>query len=77
MKVLANEIIKRSQLEKRDHDKFETPQHLEEELKVYYNLPEELVREFNVEYIDAGDDPEDIAERCAKRIQKEIEEKLK
>ena len=77
LKVLADEIMKRSQLEKRDHDKFETPQHLEEELKIYYNLPEELVKEFNIEYIDAGDDPEDIAERCAKRIQKEIDEKLK
>ena len=77
LKVLANEIIKRSQLEKRDHDKFETPQHLEEQLKVYYNLPEELVKEFNVEYIDAGDNPEEIAERCAKRIQKEIAEKFK
>lgn len=77
LKVLANEIIKRSQLEKRDHDKFETPEHLEEELEVYYNLPEELVKEFNVEYIDANDAPEDIAERCAKRIQKEIDGKLK
>ena len=77
LKVLADEIIKRSQLEKRDHDKFETPQHLEEELKVYYNLPEEFVKEFNVEYIDAGDGPEDIAERCAERIQKEIDERFK
>jgi len=75
LKVLANEIIKRGQLEKRDHDKFETPEHLEEELKVYYNLPNELVNEFHVEYIDAGDDPEGVAERCAKRIQKEINEK--
>ncbi|MBI1978676.1 MAG: dTMP kinase [Candidatus Aenigmarchaeota archaeon] len=77
LKVPANEIIKRSQLEKRDHDKFETPEHLEEELKVYYNLPEELANEFNVEYIDAGDNPENVAERCAKRIQKEIDERLK
>lgn len=77
LKVLSNEIMKRSQLEKRDHDKFETPQHLEEELKVYYNLPADIVSEFHVELIDAGDDPEDIAERCAKRIQKEIDEKLK
>ena len=77
LKVLPNEIIKRSQLEKRDHDKFETPEHLEEELKVYYNLPGDMVKEFNVEYIDANDTPEDIAERCAKRILKEIEIKLK
>ncbi len=77
LKVLTNEIMKRSQLEKRNHDKFETPEHLEEELKIYYNLPEDLVKEFNVEYIDANDTPEDIAERCAKRILKEIEIRLK
>lgn len=77
LKVLTGEIIKRSRLEKRDHDKFETPQHLEDEVKIYYNLPEELVKEFNVEYIDANDAPEDIAERCAKRIQKKIDEKFK
>lgn len=77
LKVLPNEIMKRSQLEKRDHDKFETPEHLEEELKVYYNLPGDLVKEFNVEYIDANDSPDDIAERCAKRILKEIDERLK
>lgn len=77
LKILANEIIKRSQLEKRGFDKFETPQHLEEELKVYYNLPEELVKDFNVEYIEANDSPEGIAERCAERIQKEIEERFK
>lgn len=77
LKVLENEIIKRSRLEKRDHDKFETPQHLEEELKVYYSLSEELVKEFNVEYIDANDAPEDITEKFAKRIQKEIDQKFK
>ncbi|MEM5807949.1 MAG: hypothetical protein QW818_02350 [Candidatus Aenigmatarchaeota archaeon] len=77
LKVMANEIIKRSQLEKRNHDKFETLEHLEEELRVYYDLPQELVNEFHVEYIDGGDDPEDVAERCAKRIQKEIDEKFK
>ena len=76
LKILANEIIKRSQLEKKEFDKFETPQHLEEELKMYYSLPSDMVREFNVEYIDANDFPEDIAERCAKRIQKEINKKL-
>ena len=77
LKVLSNEIIKRSQLEKREFDKFETPEHLEEELKVYYNLPEELAKEFHIEYIDANDTPEEIAERCAKRIQNEIDAKFK
>ena len=77
LKLSLNEILKRSQLEKRDFDKFETSEHLEKELKIYYDLPEDFVKEFNVEYIEAEDDPEIIAERCAKRIQKEIDAKFK
>lgn len=77
LKVLANEIHKRSRVEKREFDIFETNEHLEEELKVYYNLPKDWIKEFNVEYIDAGDDPEEVADRCAKRIQKEISKGFK
>ncbi|MBI2543280.1 MAG: hypothetical protein HYW24_03780 [Candidatus Aenigmarchaeota archaeon] len=77
LKVLADEIHKRSRIEKREFDKFETRGHLDEQLKIFYNLPKDLVKKFNVEYIDAENDPEDIAERCAKRIQKEIDAKLK
>lgn len=72
LNVPENEIMKRSQLEKRGFDKFETSEHLKKELDVYYKLPIELVKEFNVEYIEAGDDPEVVANRCAERIQKEI-----
>ncbi len=76
LKVMANEVHRRSRIEKREFDKFETAEHLEQELKVYYNLPKELVNEFNVEYIDANDNPDEIAGRCAKRVQKEIDRKI-
>jgi predicted DNA-binding transcriptional regulator len=46
---------------------------LEEETKAYYNLPEDLMKEFHVEYIDGETNPEKIAEKCAERIQKEID----
>ncbi len=77
LRLPSTEIIKRSQLEKRDSDKFETPEHLEQELKVYYNLPDDLVREFNVEYVDAEGDPEQVAKKCGILIQKLIDEKFK
>ena len=77
LKISLDEILKRSQLEKRDHDKFETPEYLEKELKVYYNLPEELVKEFNVEYMEANNSPEENAGRYAKRVQELIDEKFK
>lgn len=76
LKISLDELLKRSQLEKRDFDKFETPEHLEKELKVYYNLPEELTKEFNVEYIESDGSAEELAERCARRIQKKIDEKF-
>ena len=76
LKIMANEVHKRSRIEKREFDRFETEEHLEEELKAYYNLPEELTKEFNVDYIDSNDNPDEIAERCARRIQKEIDKKF-
>ncbi len=72
-KTSLSELLKRSQIEKRDFDKFETPEYLEKETEVLYNLPQDFVDEFNVEYLDAEGDPEEIVERCVKRIQKEID----
>ncbi len=77
LKISLDEVLKRSQLEKRDFDKFETPEHLEKELKVYYNLPEELVKEFNVEYVEANNSPEENAGRYAKRVQELIDGRFK
>jgi thymidylate kinase len=73
LKVPAEEIMKRKALENRQFDKFEDTQHLKKQVDSYYNLSPELAKQFNVEYIDAVGAPVTIAERCAQRIQKEIE----
>ncbi len=77
LKVADSEIYKRGQVEKREFDKFETREHLEKELKVYYNIPKELAEEFNVEYLDASGSPEEVVDRCVRIIQKAIDEKFK
>jgi dTMP kinase len=73
LKVDIEELMKRAELEKRGFDKFEAKEWLEKEIKVYYNLPEVLKKEFNVELIDANDEPLEVAEKLAEKIQKEIE----
>jgi len=73
LKLDLDEISKRSSLEKRDFDKFEVKKHLGEEVKVYNNPPAELARQFNIRYVDADTDPENIAKRCGEIIQKEID----
>ena len=75
-KISLNELLKRSQIEKRDFDKFETPEYLDKETKIIYNLPKDFVKEFNVEYLEAEGDPENTVERCVQRIQKEIDKKF-
>jgi len=64
--------LKRSTLEKKDFDKFETKRHLEDEVIIYNNLTPELVKEFKIQYIDANKDPERISKECSDIIQKEI-----
>ena len=73
LKVPFEELKKRKSLDRRQFDKFEGEDHIKKQSEVYYNLPEGLVKEFNIEYIDAGDSPLNVAERCANRIQREIE----
>ena len=77
LKVPIEEILKRKALENRQFDRFEREEHLRQQVEAYYNLPPELVKQFNVEYIDATGTPLSIAERCAERIQKEIDKFLK
>lgn len=74
LRVNVNELINRMKLEKRGFDRFEVEQHVRKQCEVYYNLPEELRREFNMEYIDADNDPIEIAERIAERIKEIIKE---
>lgn len=77
LRVTFDELQKRSMLEKKDFDKFEIGKHLEEEVKAYNNLSEEFMKEFNVVYVDANEDPEIVTEKCAKIVQKKIEETFK
>jgi dTMP kinase len=77
LKLDLDEILKRSSLEKKDFDKFEVKKHLEEEVKAYNNPPAELVRQFNIRYVNADTDPENIAKRCGEIIQKEIDKRFK
>lgn len=77
MKVDMQELLRRKGVENKSFDKFEVEEHLEKQSKTYYNLPKELVKQFHVEYIDANEDPLPVAEKCAERIQKEIEKVFK
>ncbi len=77
LKLDIDELLKRKNMENRQSDKFETVEHLEKQIKPYYTLPEDLVKEFNVEYIDANDSPLIVAGRCARRIQEEVDKFLK
>jgi len=77
LKVDIDELIKRKKIENRQFDTFETTEYLEKQSKIYYNLPSDLVKMFNVEYVDANLAPMEVAELCAQKIQKEIENFLK
>jgi len=73
LKTPMEEIQKRISLDRRYFDKFESKDHLKKQVEVYYTLPKDLIKEFNIEYIDAKGDANVVAERCAQRIQKEVE----
>jgi len=77
LKVSLEEILKRKSMENRQFDKFEVEEHLKRQTEVFYNIPEDLAKNFNVEYIDANDNPFDIAKKCADRVQKEIDTRFK
>ncbi len=74
LRVPVSELLNRMRLEKRGFDKFEVETHIRKQCDVYYNLPDELRKEFNMEYVDADSEPVDTAERIAERVQEIIEE---
>jgi len=53
-KVDFNELLRRKDVEKRDFDQFESAKFLENQIKVFDNIPKDLVEKFNVVYIDAN-----------------------
>ncbi|MEM5883016.1 MAG: hypothetical protein QXQ77_02120 [Candidatus Aenigmatarchaeota archaeon] len=76
LKVHVDELKKRKYLSKRLFDSFEEVSHLEKQAEVYYNLPEELVKKFNVKYVEADGKPLEIAEKCAEIIKEKIDKLL-
>jgi|YelNatPaOPRAMG01_1025707.scaffolds.fasta_scaffold07499_7 thymidylate kinase len=76
LKVPVQELKNRKSLSRRLFDAFEAKDYLEKQAEVYYNLPKDLVKKFNVEYVEAYTEPLEVAERCAEIIGKKIEELL-
>jgi dTMP kinase len=77
LKIDIEELLKRKVVENKQFDKFETKEHVEKQTNIYYNIPKDLAKTFNVEYVDANGAPIEVANRCAIRIQKEIDRFLK
>ncbi|MCS7105730.1 MAG: hypothetical protein NZ942_00190 [Candidatus Aenigmarchaeota archaeon] len=76
LKVPTQELKNRKSLSRRLFDAFEAADHLEKQAKIYYNLPEELVKKFNVKYVEANLEPFEVAEKCVKIISEKIDELL-
>ena len=72
LKVKEEELFKRKQVGNREYDRFEVDEFLKKQIKVYYNLPEELKKEFNVVYVDANKDALEVAKECEKIIKEKF-----
>jgi len=74
--VDEKELLKRMRLERRGFDLFEQEEFIRREVEVFYNLPKDLVEEYNVKYIDSNRSPMQVAEDCAEEISELIARKL-
>ncbi len=72
LKVNVGELLKRKSVDQRDFDRFETEAHLKRQTDTYYNLPEGLRSEFNVELLEADGSPEEVAVECASLIRQKL-----
>jgi len=77
IKMPVEELLKRKSLDKRTFDKFEAEDHVKRQAQVFYNLPQDMVKRFNVKYVDGNADATTVAERCVEIIQKEIDKRFK
>ena len=64
-KVDINELLRRKDVEKRDFDQFESAKFLEKQIKVFDNIPKDLVEKFNVVYIDANREVGEVVKEIA------------
>jgi len=72
LKVEEEELFKRKRVGNREYDRFEVDEFLKKQIEVYYNLPEELKKEFNVVYVDANKDALEVAKECEKIIKEKF-----
>jgi thymidylate kinase len=77
LKINLDELLKRKKIMVKGFDEFEVKEHIKKQVEVYNNLPKDLIKEFNVEYVDAEEDALETAKKCAGKIQKIIDSKLK
>jgi len=77
LKINLDELLKRKKIMVKGFDEFEVEKHIENQVKAYNNLPKDLVKTFNVEYVNAEQDALETAKKCAGRIQKIIDSKFK
>jgi len=61
LKLPINELLARKGTDNRSFDVYETTEKLKKQTEIYYNLPTELAKEFNIKVIDADKDPEKVA----------------
>jgi len=77
IKTPVEELMKRKSLDRRAFDTFEEEGHVKKQAQIFYNLPAELVKQFNVKYVDGDADAATIAERCVELIEEEIGKSFK
>jgi dTMP kinase len=57
------------------YDIFEKREHVQKQINVYYNLPKDLEKDFNVVIVDGDGSPQEIAKKCFDVIQKTVDVK--
>lgn len=75
LKVDADELVRRMYIEGRVVDAFESEDHIRRQASIYYDLPEDLVAEFNVKYIDATRDAFEVAKEICSIVIKNLRER--
>lgn len=76
LKVDYKELLRRKRIENREYDMYEEDEFLKKETEVYYNLPGDLVKEFNVVYVDANGLVDSVVEKCTDLISNFVKEKF-
>ncbi len=72
LKIDIKELLNRKQIERRDSDKFETDDHLNSQVNLYYNMPSHLIEKFNVQFVNASLSPDYTVQQCVDVIKSKI-----